>query len=121
MKFIYFIKPKGMLGPIKIGCTRMLNERLSQLSAWSPFPLEVIYSEQGDGSLERQLHRCFADYHSHLEWFHPGARLLAAIEKMKSGATISESVDLTDVRGSIFMSNGRKHDGQRPFVDGEAA
>lgn len=113
-KRIYFIKPIGMPGPIKIGCSRLVESRLINIMAMSPFPLEIVYSEAGEHQLERQLHRCFADYHSHLEWFHPGERLIKAIEKMKRGAKIAEAVDLSDVRGSIFMSNGKKHLGIPP-------
>lgn len=116
-KRVYFIKPVGMIGPIKIGCSRMLEDRLTQLMAVSPFPLEIIHSEPGEHVLERQLHRCFADYHSHLEWFHPGPRLLAALGKIKSGLSIPEAVDLNDVRGSIFMADGKKHLGTRPAVE----
>lgn len=113
-KRVYFMKPVGMVGPIKIGCSRMVDDRLMQIAAWSPFPLEIVYSEPGEHVLERQLHRCFADYHSHLEWFHPGERLLSSLQKMKGGASIAEAVDLNDVHGSIFMSNGKKVLGQRP-------
>jgi hypothetical protein len=114
IKHVYFMRPVGMVGPIKIGCSRMLQDRLVQMATWSPFPLEIVYSEPGEHELERTLHRCFADYHSHLEWFHPGERLVAALNAMVAGAKIAEAVDLTDLRGSIFMSNGRKHLGQRP-------
>lgn len=113
-KRIYFIKPVGMVGPIKIGCSGMVTERLVQIAAWSPFPLEIVYSEPGEHELERRLHRCFADYHSHLEWFHPGERLIAALEKLKAGSRIAEAIDLDDLRGSIFMSNGKKCLGTRP-------
>jgi len=117
-KRIYFMKPVGLPGPIKIGCSRMVNERLVQLAAWSPWPLEIIYSEAGEHELERTLHRCFADYHSHLEWFHPGERLTRALERLvASDSSIAEAIDLSDVRGSIFMSNGKKHLGQRPTVE----
>lgn len=109
------MKPVGFPGPIKIGCSRMVDERLVQLAAWSPFPLEIIYSEAGEHELERNLHRCFADYHSHLEWFHPGERLIRALELLVAGASIAEAIDLSDVRGSIFMRNGKKHLGSRDF------
>lgn len=105
-KNIYFMRPVGHLGPIKIGCTAFPQARLEQLATWSPFPLEIIHFEEAEHSLERNLHRCFADYHSHHEWFHPGERLLEAISKIRAGAKISDAVDLTDNRGSIFP--GRK-------------
>lgn len=100
-QYVYFMRPVGMLGPIKIGCSMRIDERLEVLSGWSPFKLEVIYSEQGSYKLEIAIHRCFADYHSHREWFHPGPRLLAAVNALMSGKTIAEVVDFNDDRGSI--------------------
>lgn len=106
-KNVYFIKPVGMPGPIKIGCSIFVEHRLLQLMVWSPIPLEVLYTEPGTHDLERNLHRCFADYHSHLEWFHPGERLVKAIERLKAGEKIADVVDLNDKRGSIFAGRTR--------------
>jgi hypothetical protein len=107
-KHIYFMRPIGQLGPIKIGCSRCVQERLVQIAAWSPIPLEIIHTEEGDHKLERNLHRCFADYHSHLEWFHAGERLLAAILKLRSGSKIAEAIDLSDDKGSIHAARRKQ-------------
>lgn len=98
---IYFIRPVGMVGPIKIGCSNSVDDRLEGLAVWSPFKLEVIYTEKGNYALEQKLHQCFADYHSHREWFHPGERLLKAIGRLIAGETIEQAIDLSDARGSI--------------------
>ncbi|MBP2508142.1 hypothetical protein J2855_001777 [Agrobacterium tumefaciens] len=98
---IYFIRPVGMLGPIKIGCSTCVDERLDALATWSPFKLEVIYTEQGNYTLEKQIHEVFADYHSHREWFHPGERLLTAIGKLLAGENIATAINLEDYRGTI--------------------
>lgn len=110
-KHIYFIKPVGSVGPIKIGCSKFVGERLEAIALWSPTPLEVIYQEQGGHDLERNLHRCFADLHSHHEWFHPGERLLKAIQKLNAGMKIADAIDLSDERGSILKTAGK---GSRP-------
>lgn len=101
-KHVYFMKPVGMVGPIKIGCSSWPENRLKQLGIWSPFELEVIFSFPAGHTTERQLHRCFADLHSHGEWFRPGPRLLKAIEEMKSGSPVEMAVDLNDEKGSIL-------------------
>ncbi|MCA0343840.1 MAG: GIY-YIG nuclease family protein [Proteobacteria bacterium] len=98
---IYFIKPIGLAGPIKIGCSVWPCERVSQVMTWSPLPLELVHSFPGGFEVERQIHRCFADLHSHREWFHAGDRLLNAIEKIKSGVPLQSAIDLHDDRGSI--------------------
>ncbi len=98
---IYFIRPVGMLGPIKIGCSTCVDDRLEALATWSPFKLEVIYTEPGDYSLEKQIHEVFADYHSHREWFHPGERLLFAVGRLLGGEKIATAINLTEYRGTI--------------------
>ncbi|MDV4166222.1 GIY-YIG nuclease family protein [Rhizobium leguminosarum] len=103
-KYVYFMRPVGMEGPIKIGCTLYPHHRLVQLTIWSPFKLEILHMEEGSHTLERNLHKCFADCHSHHEWFHPEPRLLEAISKFKSGMKIADVIDLTDERGSIHAN-----------------
>lgn len=100
MRRIYFIKPIGMDGPIKIGCSSVPEQRLIALSVWSPYPLEVIATAPGTFKLETKLHESFADAHSHREWFRAIPRLLDALEKIKSGVPLEEAVDF-EKRGSI--------------------
>lgn len=114
-QIVYFMKPVGMAGPIKIGCTKWAQDRLVNLSIWSPFPLEIIVTIPGTFKLERNLHCCFADLHSHREWFFAGERLLSMIEKLKCGLPIGEAVNLKDRRGSITHGGP----GKRPAKPGQ--
>lgn len=102
--FVYFIKPVNYPGPIKIGFSRHPAKRLNGLLLWTPFQLEILHTVPGDRKLEMKIHSHFADLHDHHEWFHPGERLLNAIEAMQGGKSVEESVDLTDLKGRI---NGR--------------
>jgi hypothetical protein len=79
---VYFIKPIGMIGPIKVGCSLVPADRVITLTIWSPFALELIGSVPGTTKDERFLHRCFARSHSHCEWFHPTADLLQAMQNI---------------------------------------
>lgn len=101
MKYLYFIKPVGMDGPIKIGCSKEPEHRLQGLAYWSPVPLEIMAFVPGSFDLERNVHQCFADAHSHKEWFHAIPRLVAAIAAIKAGMPVSEAIDLKDRRGKI--------------------
>jgi hypothetical protein len=103
-KFIYFMKPVGLAGPIKIGFSKNPMKRLLSCAAWSPFPLEVLATANGDRTIERQLHNCFADVHSHGEWFHPHERLLSAVKAIKAGAAVAEAVNLSDARGNTLVN-----------------
>lgn len=117
MKRVYFMKPIGRDGPIKIGCSGWPNERLLQIAIWSPDPLEVIYSEEGSFKLERNLHRCFADYHRHSEWFEAGPRLVEALARLKAGEKIADVVDLSKHFRSVRCFSGKKpmRDGMEGF------
>lgn len=94
-KFIYFIRPTGAVGPIKIGCTRFPDYRLDDLCRWSPVPLELITFGVGNFLLERHLHDRFDHCRSHKEWFDPTPELLAAIEMVKSGESIESAFRVT--------------------------
>lgn len=98
-KYVYFLKPKNMDGPIKIGCSDIPVNRLMAFAVWSPFPLELIGSAVGTLRDEQFLHRCFADSHSHSEWFHSTPALRAMIQKaVVSGTIEAVKADLVEVR-----------------------
>lgn len=88
MSVVYFIKPIGMDGPIKIGHSANPPKRMIDLGAWSPFPLELIGSVPGVLADESFFHDCFADLHSHREWFKPEPKLLDAIATVLAAGTI---------------------------------
>jgi hypothetical protein len=79
-QLVYFVKPVGMEGPIKIGCSTWPEGRILSLATWSPFPLELIGAVPGNYRDEAFLHRCFADLHTHREWFRTSPALREAIE-----------------------------------------
>lgn len=85
MSRVYFIKPIGMDGPIKIGCSRFPEGRRSSLETWSPFPLEVIAEVEGGFDTELRFHQSFAHLHDRREWFRPDAVLLAVIAAINAG------------------------------------
>lgn len=66
---VYFIKPVGMDGPVKIGCSKSPTGRRDTLQTWAPFPLEIIAEIEGGFDLERRFHSLFADSYLRREWF----------------------------------------------------
>lgn len=104
---VYFIRPVGLPGPIKIGCSSGPEFRVEAIQTWSPMKLELAAMVDGDFDLERQLHNCFADLHFHGEWFHAAPRLLAALDSIAAGVPVEIAVDLTDVRGDIRAESYR--------------
>jgi hypothetical protein len=79
MRWVYFIKPVGLEGPIKIGISIKPLIRLEEFSACSPLPLEMIGFVPGTELDERFMHDCFADHHSHREWYRSSPKLRDAI------------------------------------------
>jgi len=100
-RHIYFMRPIGQDGPIKIGSSRAPERRLATYMEWSPYPLEIVVSMPGDMRTEWAIHRCFADAHSHDEWFRPIPRLLAAVERLIEGVPLEDAIDLSKQLGEI--------------------
>jgi len=99
---IYFLRAIDGTGPVKIGYSFNPEQRLQSFMQWSPVQLEIILIIPGGSKLERNLHNCFADDHSHSEWFTVSARLDRAIRKMQAGTPVHEAIDLTDIRGNVL-------------------
>lgn len=93
-RYIYFIRPEGMQGPIKIGCSNKPARRLIALSVWSPYPLEIIAVAPGDLTLEKRVHEYFAAERWHHEWFLASPRLLTACELLKRNVPLFEAIPL---------------------------
>ncbi len=84
---IYFIRPAGKRGPIKIGCSITPEKRLASLSPFAPFPLEIMGSISGDFDDESFIHQCFAADHVHGEWFKGTPHVRKFVAKIiKAGA-----------------------------------
>jgi hypothetical protein len=82
---IYFIKPVGMAGPVKIGRSCSPDKRLETLRTWSPFPLEIVAQIDGPPELERRFHQHFIDLYESHEWFRVSNELEAVIREINEG------------------------------------
>ena len=83
--FVYFARRADGEGPVKIGCSKYPENRLSALMAWAPYPLIIVAMTPGDEDLERRLHLKFWGQRSHREWFHPSAALDVLIAQVVDG------------------------------------
>lgn len=70
---VYFVECGGM---VKVGTTKNLKARISQLRSALPLPVRVIGFGPGDMKREQALHALLKAEHSHGEWFRPSAALL---------------------------------------------
>lgn len=85
MTQVYFIKPIGKRGPVKIGCSFAPDGRKSTLQCWSPYPLEIVATLNGYTVLERRFHAKFVALHTHSEWFRWSKELQATIDAINDG------------------------------------
>jgi len=79
---VYFIQA-GDGGPIKIGVTTDVQDRLSTLQIGSALPLVLLLEVWGGIEQERGYHETFAEHRMRGEWFAPHEDLLAFIEHLK--------------------------------------
>ncbi len=87
-RFVYFIKPIGMDGPIKIGCANKPEQRLIDLMSWCPFPLKIMATVPGGFAEERRLHQMFAADRLRAEWFRTTRELLGFIETIRETGSL---------------------------------
>lgn len=106
--FVYFIRPRGMEGPVKIGYSTTPLQRLETFAAWSPYPLEIAATYPGSFDLEQKLHAYFAISHSHREWFHGNRVLTKLIDDLSRGIPLHDAIDLSGHAGSVPTRIARK-------------
>lgn len=94
LTFIYFMRPIGQLGPVKVGCSIQPLSRLAQYQAWSPIPLEVFFSFPGGPKIEAALHAHLADTFSHHEWFHASEKLQRIVAGLRDGRAWGDLITL---------------------------
>lgn len=97
-QFVYFVKPVGADGPVKIGCSTVPKRRLETLATWAPEPLELVVAIPGDFVLERNIHESLADLHTHREWFRADPRITELMAKLLAGVPIALAIDLGGTR-----------------------
>lgn len=118
MKYIYFIKPVGMDGPIKIGYSAKPTSRLLMLSVWSPFPLEIMGTAPGGSKEENFLHKRFACLHTHREWFNSSPLLRETIRRILSGEPVLKACAEIPITGEVRNQARRKPTPERQrFID----
>lgn len=83
--WVYFVRQRGGVGPIKIGCTNHVQRRLRDMQPGSPVDLELLASLLAPAFTEWRFHAKFVKDHIRHEWFAPSATLLADIAAINAG------------------------------------
>ena len=77
---VYFVQ-SGSIGPIKIGYSEDPPRRLSGLVTMSPERLHLLGTIPANEGTEGRLHKRFAGFRLHGEWFRPADELLEFIRR----------------------------------------
>ncbi len=93
MSIVYFVQAGD--GPIKIGITDNLENRIISLQTSNHEKINVLYSIDGHPKekarkIEKHYHQHFEYQHIRGEWYRPDKYLLDCIEKLKIGHDFSE-------------------------------
>lgn len=94
--YVYFIQGESG-GPIKIGKTGAVKNRVHELQVGNPNTLKILKSAMETSILtEKRLHHFFSAFRvrANGEWFHPDPYILSFIEKIKgSDLYLAKSMD----------------------------
>jgi hypothetical protein len=95
---IYLISHENKF--LKIGYTKNIHKRLSQLQTSNPVKLEVLHLIEGNTDLEKELHQSFGHLVVSGEWFEFHESILDYFKDKEclmwsAGFTISEKVSVT--------------------------
>lgn len=93
IQYVYFLKPVGMDGPIKIGSSIYPKSRLDQLQSWTWLELELVAESVGGIEAERLFQKRFQKDRIRGEWFSASDELLRCIEKINSGIEAIEALN----------------------------
>ncbi len=88
---IYFIQSGN--GPIKIGYSIQIENRLPTMQSGNPCPLTLLKTVFGGQSEELAIHRKFKAIRIRGEWFEPTSELLNFIQRV-TDANLEDEIDV---------------------------
>jgi hypothetical protein len=84
-RWVYFIRPCGLRGPVKIGFSRNPRARLDQIQKHSPLDLELAAQIEVRSRVEGRFHALFVSTYLRDEWFGPSADIDRVITAINAG------------------------------------
>jgi len=80
--YIYFIQQGGD-GPVKIGFTKDVENRMKNLQTANPKPLDLLVFYPGNEEMEKELHYRFDSIRVFGEWFEPYEKLFREVREQQ--------------------------------------
>lgn len=84
--FVYFIRAGE--GPVKIGWTRDVRQRLEHTQTHNHEALTLVGSIAGDTRTEAELHRCLRPFHIRGEWYAWAPEVESAVAGLIAAASL---------------------------------
>lgn len=81
---VYVIQQRNN-GPIKIGKSGDLINRMGVLKQGNPYSFQILAVLEGGAELERRLHQRFSRYRIYGEWFHPANEIIREFRILNDG------------------------------------
>jgi hypothetical protein len=81
-RLVYFAQCMTSPGPIKVGLASDVARRLGEVQVGCPYPIELMGTLPGGRAGEALLHRVFAAFKIHGEWFWPDRIVVHAIRTL---------------------------------------
>ena len=81
--FVYFVQGESG-GPIKIGYTANVSNRIKELQTGYPDALKLLLAIPGNINNEQVLHSKLKEYRLHGEWFKPVPAVLNVMEELQA-------------------------------------
>lgn len=80
--YVYFVQA-GTVGPIKIGTSVNVKDRMASIQVHCPEPLRLLGVTRGGLVLEQAFHRRFAAHRLHHEWFEPCPPIFKLLNQLR--------------------------------------
>jgi hypothetical protein len=93
--WIYFVQA-GPGGPIKVGWTLDIEQRLGSLRVDNPEELTLLATAHGGLDVEQRLHQIFESTRIRGEWFRPSPKLMELIDRLSDGYDIHQFLEAHD-------------------------
>ncbi len=103
---VYFIQ-QGTMGPVKVGFSENLSNRLSSLQTGNPYELRVLLSHPGDEALEHTIHAHLHKHRLQGEWFQPCADIVEIVLALRSGIGPEEYLAAVNLDDTLANTGGK--------------
>lgn len=99
--YIYFLYAP-ISKRMKIGYTKFFDQRFAKIQSSSPEQLEVLRVIEGDGRLERMLHRLFSIERDHGEWFEASESMVTFAKSLEEKRYYKDVFELLEIFRKYF-------------------